>query len=861
MKKIQLLYLFLFSASSLFAQWTQINNGLSSHTPTSMYAMSGFDAVWLGNAGGGVFKTIDNGDNWANINGDLTNLNVNDIRAWGTGTSMFVATKGGPFFTMDETSYTNTTSPGLTNTDINYYWFGGDDPADYAIGTNGGGIFVAPDRYGPWTAASNGLSGNGLIVNDMGGYTEDELDYAVAATDGGMYFSTDNMSTWTAENNGLSGDMLLVKKLAGLGKAVIIATHGGLFFTYEGGENWLTLVANEKFNTVLHIQISASLHRFYAFGEKGFYSDDLMNYTPIDMTGVSGGEVTCVAVNSTYIFVGTQDGVFRKKVSDLTPAGLSAAFSASPTSGRVPLTVQFLDNSVVPNSKISSLIKEILKNSTISSKTATTWEWDFDNDGTVDSYNQHPSYTFQTPGNYTVSLTVGDGTNTDTETKADFIKASQLTADFTAAPTSGAPPLLVQFSDNSTATNTTITSWEWDFDSDGTVDATTQNPSYTYQNDGNYTVSLTVSDGTDTDTETKTTYISVGQVTQVTAAFTATPTSGTAPLLVQFTDNSTASNTAITSWEWDFDNDGTVDATTQNPSYTYQNDGNYTVVLTVSDGTLSDSETKTNYISVSQVTTQLTAEFTATPTSGYAPLSVQFTDNSTVSNTVITSWSWDFDNDGTVDATTQNPSYTYQNDGNYTVVLTVSDGTLSDSETKTNYISVSQVTTQLTAEFTATPTSGYAPLSVQFTDNSTVSNTVITSWSWDFDNDGTVDATTQNPSYTYQNDGNYTVVLTVSDGTISDSETKTNYISVSQTPAQLTADFTAAPTSGYAPLSVQFTDISTPSSFSITSWVWDFDNDGTESKTVFILYYLQKFTAKTPRINKINIVFIKNRVL
>ena len=232
-----------------------------------------------------------------------------------------------------------------------------------------------------------------------------------------------------------------------------------------------------------------------------------------------------------------------------------------------------------------------------------------------------------------------------------------------------------------------------------------------------------------------------------------------------------------------------------------------------------------------------------------------------MSNTVITSWSWDFDNDGTVDATTQNPSYTYQNDGNYTVVLTVSDGTLSDSETKTNYISVSQVTTQLTAEFTATPTSGYAPLSVQFTDNSTVSNTVITSWSWDFDNDGTVDATTQNPSYTYQNDGNYTVVLTVSDGTISDSETKTNYISVSQTPAQLTADFTAAPTSGYAPLSVQFTDISTPSSFSITSWVWDFDNDGTESKTVFILYYLQKFTAKTPRINKINIVFIKNRVL
>ena len=51
MKKLQLLLLFLFSTSLLFAQWTQINNGLSSHAPTSMYTMTGFDAVWIGNAG------------------------------------------------------------------------------------------------------------------------------------------------------------------------------------------------------------------------------------------------------------------------------------------------------------------------------------------------------------------------------------------------------------------------------------------------------------------------------------------------------------------------------------------------------------------------------------------------------------------------------------------------------------------------------------------------------------------------------------------------------------------------------------------------------------------------------------------
>ena len=83
----------------------------------------------------------------------------------------------------------------------------------------------------------------------------------------------------------------------------------------------------------------------------------------------------------------------------------------------------------------------------------------------------------------------------------------------------------------------------------------------------------------------------------------------------------------------------------------------------------------------------LTADFSGTPTSGTAPLNVGFTDQSTGSPTL---WSWDFDNDGTVDATSQNPSHSYSNGGTYTVSLTVSDGTDSDTETKTNYILVNE---------------------------------------------------------------------------------------------------------------------------------------------------------------------------
>lgn len=87
-----------------------------------------------------------------------------------------------------------------------------------------------------------------------------------------------------------------------------------------------------------------------------------------------------------------------------------------------------------------------------------------------------------------------------------------------------------------------------------------------------------------------------GGGTAPTAAFSASPTSGTAPLSVQFTDTSSG---GPTSWEWDFQNDGTTDSTQQNPSFVYTSPGAYSVKLTVSNTSGSSSMTKTDYITVS----------------------------------------------------------------------------------------------------------------------------------------------------------------------------------------------------------------------------------------------------------------------
>ncbi|KAF5052528.1 hypothetical protein DSECCO2_407910 [anaerobic digester metagenome] len=84
------------------------------------------------------------------------------------------------------------------------------------------------------------------------------------------------------------------------------------------------------------------------------------------------------------------------------------------------------------------------------------------------------------------------------------------------------------------------------------------------------------------------------------AAFSANTTSGTAPLHVQFTDESTGT---VTSWAWDLNNDGTVDSTKQNPTAVYSGDGTFTVSLVVTGPGGSDTETKTGFIMVGTAST------------------------------------------------------------------------------------------------------------------------------------------------------------------------------------------------------------------------------------------------------------------
>jgi PKD repeat protein len=163
------------------------------------------------------------------------------------------------------------------------------------------------------------------------------------------------------------------------------------------------------------------------------------------------------------------------------------------------------------------------------------------------------------------------------------------------------------------------------------------------------------------------------------ANFSADVTSGTVPLTVQFTDQSTDAE----SWSWDFNGDNIEDSNETNPKFTYTETGTYNVSLTVSNTEGSDTKTKPDYIYIGEAeSTVPVANFSSNVTGGNPPLTVQFTDNSIGANI----WSWDLNGDGIEDSNETNPKFTYTETGTYNVSLTVSNTEGSDTETKSDYI-------------------------------------------------------------------------------------------------------------------------------------------------------------------------------
>ncbi|GAB4406588.1 MAG: hypothetical protein OHK0039_08350 [Bacteroidia bacterium] len=467
--------------------------------------------------------------------------------------------------------------------------------------------------------------------------------------------------------------------------------------------------------------------------------------------------------------------LFALSSASLLSAQVTADFTATVQQGCSPLTVQFFPQTTGP---------------------VVSYFWDFGNGNT--SALPSPGVIYVTPGNYTISLTVSDGSNTDTEVKTAFVVVFQdPAADFAVSDSAGCAPFAVSFTDLSTPGDAPVTSWLWDF---GTgVVSTVPNPAHPYVSPGTYDVTLVVTDAngcSDTRIYPDLIDVSVPPV----ASFTWTgPATCQLPYPVSF--SSSVVPTGSYSMLWDF-GDGTT-ATLAQPTHTYTNPGTYTVSLVATDA----NGCADTFRIVDAIQLQYpVAAFEAGDTVVCTGESLLFTNLSSGA----VSYFWDF-GDGTI-FTGPSPSHAYAAPGTYTVRL-IAANALGCRDTLLRQAYVEVLPGPQSAFTSSDATDCQLPYPVNFADASSGA----TAWLWDFGDGGT--AAVPNPTHVYTAPGFYTVrLMTTAANGCRDTLVQPAYVQL----VRPVADFAPDQLEGCIPLTVDFLDLSFSPFDSITAWVWDF---------------------------------------
>ncbi|MES2286803.1 MAG: PKD domain-containing protein [Bacteroidota bacterium] len=277
----------------------------------------------------------------------------------------------------------------------------------------------------------------------------------------------------------------------------------------------------------------------------------------------------------------------------------------------------------------------------------------------------------------------------------------------------------------------------------------------------------------------------------------------------QFTDNSLPSAGAISTWTWDF-GDGSSLNSSQNPSYTYINSGNYNVTLIVTNtGGCKDTITKSVQVYFNPIT-------------GFSFSNVcfgdslLFTDTTFVDNTTsIASYLWAF-GDASPTSNLKDPVHYYSTEGIYTVTLvaTTTDGCSNAAIIPVNVFD---------APSSAFSLSNACLFNSVVFANTSIAPTMgsIANWSWNFGDGSALNTSASSPQHIYTSTGNYTVTLINYSSNLSCSDTLQNMITVFDKPK---AKF------GFTDVcfneQVYFIDSSTISNGNIVSWSWNF-GDGT----------------------------------
>ena len=450
---------------------------------------------------------------------------------------------------------------------------------------------------------------------------------------------------------------------------------------------------------------------------------------------------------------GTGDEVSRETYT-LPIVIETAVFGADPGTGTAPQVVQFDASTIVSRDNVSSL------------------DWDFDGNGQYELTgpdNMRPRYTFDQIGTYEVHLRViNKNNNVENYYRNIEIVPSDvpiLSAKVNASPgLEGSIPFQVRFDASaSRSLKGTITKYQWDFD-DGSDLQSGQSVSHVFDKAGFYTVRLSLEDsqGNEAETTVEVEAMSISSVPEGVISTTPAapleddvPLTGTLPFKVEFdASGSLDADDDIVVFEWDFDDDGTIDQEGKKVTHTFEEAGTFIVRLKVADSEDQSSDT-TMQVLVEEP--GVIAVISATPEEGTAPLTVQFDGSSSSAyEGNIVSYEWDFGDGSPKTITGAIVSHKYGTIGTYEARLKVLTNQ-NESASMSKLVYVREI--PLKACFTPSRTSGLAPLTVAF--DSKCSTGAVSNYHWSY-GDGEESAS-KSPNHTFEFPGAYTVILEVAD--------------------------------------------------------------------------------------------------
>jgi PKD repeat protein len=451
-------------------------------------------------------------------------------------------------------------------------------------------------------------------------------------------------------------------------------------------------------------------------------------------------------------------------ISSFTSTNISVATNSTSYGweGFAPFTMQFTD---------------------ASTGSPTSWVWNYTKLGSTtpvtfnSSTFNSPIYTFASTGNYSISLNATSATSSNISTQITWINVTTLapTAYFTANKTSGSIPLPILFIDESPGLPD---SWNWSVD-DGILhwfnltDSSNKNLEYIFNPVGSWRVNLTVKNISTASLEsTMSMNITATNILPI-SSFTKSASYGTPSTVFIFNDTSTGNN--IYAWNWSF-GDGNI-SSSRNVSHQFPV-GTYNVNLSVTNDGGSSSSIQTVYVST------FSTSYTANKTFGVAPMPVQFTETS--SGFIVDSYYWEFGDGST--SIDQNPTHIYNAIGTFDVNHRIINGSTQVWSNKTAFIKteIGNITPSFTASNT---TSVDPPLSVQFTDTSTITNASPAIYYWVFGDGYT--SSEQNPLHIFESYGNFNSNVTVSNISegISKTSQSTAFTIISNRPSNISYNF------------------------------------------------------------------------